>query len=342
MFRLKTIKAAMAASVVLAASALMPAQAQGEADFFKGKTVRIIVGFSPGGGYDAYARMMAPYMAQRLGANVVVENQPGAGSITAMNNLYVAEPDGLRMILANGTAVGLAQIMESPGVRFDLEKFGHLGTVSASPWVWLVHKDFPLKTPADFQKAGREIAWSATGPIDGLSDGAQTTCEVLKIKCKIVMGYKGSNDAGLAVTRKEMDAIYVSDTSANNYVRSNDLHAVANMSRKRSRFFPDLPTIFESVRMSPQDEWLMDFHGVVEDLGRILVVPPNVPKARLDFLRAVVKDTLSDPKLMADGEKSQRYVDYIAAEPTMKAVRSAITDLTPEQKKRVQGILSAK
>ena len=135
-----------------------------------------------------------------------------------------------------------------------------------------------------------------------------------------------------------MDAIYVSDTSANNYVRSNDLHAVANMSRKRSRFFPDLPTIFESVRMSPQDEWLMDFHGVVEDLGRILVVPPNVPKARLDFLRAVVKDTLSDPKLMADGEKSQRYVDYIAAEPTMKAVRSAITDLTPEQKKRVQGI----
>jgi len=342
MLRLKTIKTVMAASAALAASALAPAHAQDEAAFFKGKTVRMIVGFSPGGGYDAYARMMAPYMSQRLGANVVVENQPGAGSITAMNNLYVAEPDGLRMILANGTAVGLAQIMESSGVRFDLEKFGHLGTVSASPWVWLVHKDFPLKTPADFQKAGREIAWSATGPIDGLSDGAQVTCEVLKIKCKIVMGYKGSNDAGLAVTRMEMDSIYVSDTSANNYVRSNDLHAVANMSRRRSRFFPDLPTIFESVKMSAQDEWLMDFHGVVEDLGRILVVPPNMSKARLDYLRAVVKDTLSDSKLKEDGEKSQRYIDYIEAEPTMKAVRSAITDLTPDQKKRVQGILSAK
>ena len=342
MLRLKTIKTVMAASAALAASAFAPAHAQDEAAFFKGKTVRMIVGFSPGGGYDAYARMMAPYMSQRLGANVVVENQPGAGSITAMNNLYVAEPDGLRMILANGTAVGLAQIMESSGVRFDLEKFGHLGTVSASPWVWLVHKDFPLKTPADFQKAGREIAWSATGPIDGLSDGAQVTCEVLKIKCKIVMCYKGSNHAGLAVTRMEMDSIYVSDTSANNYVRSNDLHAVANMSRRRSRFFPDLPTIFESVKMSAQDEWLMDFHGVVEDLGRILVVPPNMSKARLDYLRAVVKDTLSDSKLKEDGEKSQRYIDYIEAEPTMKAVRSAITDLTPDQKKRVQGILSAK
>ena len=91
MLRLNAIKTAIAASVALAASAFAPAHAQGEADFYKGKTVRIIVGFSPGGGYDAYARMMAPYMAQRLGANVVVENQPGAGSITAMNNLYVAE-----------------------------------------------------------------------------------------------------------------------------------------------------------------------------------------------------------------------------------------------------------
>lgn len=333
-----------AACLALALAAAGPAAAQGadEAAFFRGKTVRMIVGFSPGGGYDAYARMMAPHLGQRLGATVVVENQPGAGSLTAMNNLYVAEPDGLRMILANGTAAGLAQIMETPGVRFDLEKYGHLGTVSASPWVWLVHKDFPLKTPAQFQASGREIVWSATGPIDGLSDGAQITCEVMKIRCKIVMGYKGSNDAGLAVTRKEMDAIYVSDTSANNYVRSNDLFAVANMSRKRSRFFPDLPTIFESVKMTPEDEWLMDFHGVVEDLGRILILPPKVPQGRIDYLRKMVRETLADPRLMDEGEKSQRYIDYIDADATLKGVRAAITDITPEQKKRVQALLSGK
>ncbi|HEY8580432.1 MAG TPA: tripartite tricarboxylate transporter substrate-binding protein [Beijerinckiaceae bacterium] len=336
--RVKSVLAALAVTLGLAA----PAAAQDEAAFFKGKTIRLIVGFSPGGGYDAYARMMAPYLSQRLGATVVVENQPGAGGLTALNNLNVAEPDGTRLMLVNGTAAGLAQIMGTSGVRFDLEKMSHLGTVSASPWVWLVHKDFPLKTPADFQKAGREIAWSATGPIDGLSDGAQTTCEVLGLKCKIVMGYKGSNDAGLAVMRREMDAIYVSDTSANNYVRSNDLHAVANMSRKRSRFFPDLPTIFEAVKMSPEHEWLMDFHGVVEDLGRILVAPPGVEPKRLAYMQAVVKDTLADPKLREEGERSQRYIDYIDAAATIKAVRSAITDLTPEQKKHVQAILSAK
>ncbi|MBX9757670.1 MAG: hypothetical protein K2Y29_02760 [Beijerinckiaceae bacterium] len=313
-----------------------------EAAYFKGKTVRMIVGFSPGGGYDAYARMMAPYMGQRMGANVIVENMPGAGSITAMNSVYAAEPDGLRMMLANGTAAGLSQLMDSPGVRYDLNNYGHLGTVSASPWVWLVHKDSPDKTPADFIKSGRVINWSATGPIDGLSDGAQITCAVVRLNCKVVMGYKGSNDAGLAVTRKEMDAVFVSDTSANNYVRSTDLFAVANMSRQRSRFFPDVPTIFEAVKMTPDDEWLMDFHGTVQDLGRIMLVPPKMAPARLEYLRAVMKDTLADPQIRAEGEKTQRYIDYIDAEKTLQGVRRAITDITPEQKKRVQQVLSTK
>lgn len=332
---------------LLAGAALLgglgaPAAAQDEAAYFRGKTIRLSVGFGPGGGYDAYARMIAPYLSQRLQANVVVENQPGAGGLTALNNLSVAEPDGTRMMLVNGTSAGLAQVLETPGVRFDLQTMSQLGTVSASPWIWLVHKEYPLKTPADFQKAGKEIAWAASGPIDGLSDGALVTCEVLKIKCKVVMGYKGSNDAGLAVTRREMDAIYVSDTSANNYVRSNDMHAVANMSRKRSRFFPELPTIFDAVKLSPEDEWLMDFHGAMEDLGRILVAPPKMAPARLAYLQSVVKDALADPRLKEDGEKSQRYIDYIDAAATTKAVRAAITDVTPEQKKRVQTLLNAK
>ena len=310
-----------------------------EAAFFKGKTVRIIVGFSSGGGYDAYARMIGPYMSQRLGATVIVENMPGAGSMTAMNLLYSAEPDGLRMMLANGTAAALSQILDSSAARFELDKFGHLGTVSASPWVWLVHKDNKEKTPADFIKAGLTINWSATGPIDGLSDGAQITCAVVNLKCKIVMGYKGTNEAGLAVTRKEMDAVFLSDTSANNYVRANDLHAVANMSRVRSRFFPDVPTIYEAVKLTPDEEWLMDFHGSVQDLGRIMIVPPKMTQARLDYLRAMIKDALADPQLVAEGEKSQRYVDFIDADKTMQLVKRSITNVTPIQKKRIQTVL---
>jgi len=313
-----------------------------EADFFKGKTIRMVVGFGSGGGYDIYARMIAPYIAQRLDAKVIVENTPGAGSMTAMNNIYAAEPDGLRMMLAHGTASGLAQLTDSPTVRFQLSNFSHLGTVGSNPYIWLVHKDTAEKTPADFIKSGRSINWAASGPLDGMSDGAQITCAGVKLTCKVVMGYKGSNDAALAVTRKEMDAVFVNDTSANNYVQSNDLRAVANMSRQPSQLFKNVPTIFESMKLSPEDEWLFDFHSTLHALGRILIAPPNIPAARLKFIREAVKEALSDPALIAEGEKSQREVSFTDAERTIEAVRRVINDLTPAQKEQVQRILSTK
>ncbi len=311
----------------------------GEAAFFKGKTVRLLVGFGPGGGYDTYARMIAPYIGQSLGASVVVENMPGAGSMAAMNHLYTSPPDGLRMMLAHGTASGLSEITGSPAVRFQLANFSHLATVGTQPYMWLVHKDSKEKTPAAFLKSGRTINWAAGGPIDGLSDGAQITCAALGLSCKVVLGYKGSNDAALAVTRKEMDAVFVSDSSANSYVRSNDLYPVATMARQRSRFFKDIPTVFESVKMTSEGEWLVDFLATLHGLGRILIAPPNIPPERLAILQRAVGEALSDPKLIAEGEKTQRFVDYIDAEKTLQAVRRSIADVTPEQKKRVQGIL---
>ncbi|MDP2358043.1 MAG: tripartite tricarboxylate transporter substrate-binding protein [Beijerinckiaceae bacterium] len=330
-----------AALGVLGAAASAHAQTN-EADFFKGKTIRMIVGFSPGGGYDVYARMIAPYIAQRLGGTVVVENMPGAGSMAAMNNVFAAEPDGLRMMLAHGTASGLAQITDAPTVRFQLSNFSHLGTVGSNPYIWLVHNDAAEKTPADFVKSGRTINWAASGPLDGMSDGAQITCAGIKLTCKVVMGYKGSNDAALAVTRKEMDAVFVNDTSANNYVRSNDLRAVANMSRQRSEFFKNVPTVFEAVKLTSEEEWLFDFHSTLHALGRILIAPPNMAPARLNFIRGAVKDALTDPKLIAEGEKSQRQVNFTDAEKTIEAVRRVINDLTPAQKKKIQALLSAK
>jgi tripartite-type tricarboxylate transporter receptor subunit TctC len=319
----------------------LPARAgDAESDFFKGKTVRLIVGFGAGGGYDTYARMIAPYIGRRLGANVVVENQPGAGSLIALNNLVVSEPDGLRLMLANGTAAGLSQLLGMPGVRFDLNTVTHFGTVSASPWIWLVHKDSPIKTVADAQKAQNVMTWSATGPIDGMSDGAQVACAVLQLRCKVILGYTGTNDATLAVARKEIDSAYVSDTSANNYVHAHDVRAVANMSRRRSRFFPDIPTVFEQTNMSKEDQAIMDIHATAEDLGRILIGPPKMPPARAAFLRRVIADALNDPKLKEEGERTQRYIEFIDADRTQKSVHAAITNLSPEQKKKIQSIIN--
>jgi tripartite-type tricarboxylate transporter receptor subunit TctC len=332
---------ASVAAILWICAAAAPLRAQdSEAAFYKGKTVRIIVGYGPGGGYDTYARMIAPYIAKALGTTVVVENQPGAGGITALDNLVVAPPDGLQMMIVNGTGAVQGQLISLPGVRYDLGKVGHLGTVSASPWVWLVAPNSPIKTPQDAIDAHKQMMWSASGPIDGLSDGAAFTCEALALNCRVVMGYPGSNEAALAVSKGEMDAIYVSDTSANDYVRAGQERAVATMGRKKSRFFPDTPTIFEALKLTPDQEWLFDFRATVEALGRILVVPPNLPPARLAYLQAAVKKALSDPQLIAEGERTERYVDYLDAEQTRAATLKVVDSITPEQRQRVKAVLT--
>jgi tripartite-type tricarboxylate transporter receptor subunit TctC len=344
MFRLGAIgeiRRALAAIACLALLAPSLAGAQTADDgFYKGKTVRIVVGYGPGGGYDIYARMIAPYVAKALGATVVVENQPGAGGITALNRIMTAPPDGLQMMLVNGLGAAFAQLTEQQGVRFDLAKLSHLGTVSASPWVWLVGPNATIDTPQKALDAKRRFMWSASGPIDGLSDGAAFSCEALNLDCGIVLGYPGSNEAALAVAKGEMDMIYVSDTSANNYVKAGQNKAVATMGRVRSRFFPDTPTIFEAVKLSPEQAQIFDFHSTAENLGRILVAPPDLPAERLAALRNAVRTALSDPALVAEGEKTQRYVDYIGAEETRKATVSVVVDPTPQQKKRMMEIIA--
>jgi hypothetical protein len=112
------------------------------------------------------------------------------------------------------------------------------------------------------------------------------------------------------------------------------------MGRVKSRFFPDAPTIFEAVKLTPDQQWLFGFRSKLEDLGRILLVPPSLPPARLAALQAAVRETLTDPALVAEGEKSQRYINYLDAATTRRNAQDVVTDITPEQRKRVQAILA--
>jgi tripartite-type tricarboxylate transporter receptor subunit TctC len=334
-------------STVLAVTAMAglaigmrPAAAETPEEFYKGKTVRIVVGYGAGGGYDIYARMIAPYVSKALGTSVVVENQPGAGGITALNRIMTAPPDGLAFMLVNGLGAAFSQLTDQVGVRYDLAKLSHLGTVSASPWVWLVSANSPIKSAQEVLANKRRYMWSASGPIDGLSDGAAFTCTALALDCSIVIGYPGSNEAALAVAKGEMDMIYVSDTSANNYVKSGQNRALATMGRQRSRFFPDTPTIFEAAKPSAEGAALFDMHSTAENLGRILVAPPGMAADRLAFLQKAVATALRDPELVAEGEKTQRYVDFIDAETTRKATVSVVADVTAEQKAKIKAIIA--
>jgi tripartite-type tricarboxylate transporter receptor subunit TctC len=332
---------ALLSLVVSSLMSALPACAQdAEKAFYAGKTVRMIVGSGTGGGYDVFSRMIAPYLAKVLGTTVIVENQPGAGGLVALNRLYVAPPDGLQISLSNGTAAAFAQLTDQSGVRYDLTKFSFLATVGAPPGLWLVGPDSPIREVQQAVDARMKWRWASSGGMSGLGIGAAFTCEALKLDCHVVQGYKGSADAGLAVTRGEMDALYVPESSANNFVKAKQNWALASISRTRSRFFQDRPTIFEAARMDADGTWVMDFLANVEKLGRILIAPPGMPPARLAFLQEAVKQTLHNPQLIADGERAERIIEYLDPAATRQNVAAVVGSVTPEQKARVLKILA--
>jgi tripartite-type tricarboxylate transporter receptor subunit TctC len=276
-------------------ASVSPAQAQdAERAFYAGKTVRMIVGSGTGGGYDIFSRMIAPYLAKVLGTTVIVENQPGAGGMVALNKLYVAPPDGLQISLTNGTGAAFAQLTGDQAARFDLTKFTYLATVGAPPALWLVGPGTPIREVQQALDAKKKWRWASSGGTSGLGIGAAFTCEALKLDCHVVQGYKGSAEAGLAVMRGEMDALYMAESSANNFVKAKQNWALATMSRVKSRFFPDRPTIYETAKMDADGLWVMDFLANVEKLGRVLLAPPGIPAARLAYLQAATRS--SSPK----------------------------------------------
>ena len=317
-----------------------PAQAQeSEKAFYAGKTVRMIVGSGVGGGYDVFSRLIAPHLAKTLGTTVIVENVPGAGGLVALNRLYVAPPDGLQISLSQGTMAAFAQLMGDQAARFDLAKFTYLATVGAPPGLWLVGPDLhrEVQQVIDAKKKWR---WASAGGTSGLGIGAAFTCEALKLDCHVVQGYKASSDAGLAVTRGEMDALYVPESSANNFVKAKQNWALATISRTKSRFFQDRPTIFEAVKMDADGVWVLDFFANIEGLGRLLMAPPGIPPARLAYLREAMKETLHNPQLIAEGEKMELIIEYLDPATTHRNVAAVVSGVTPEQKARVLKILS--
>ncbi|MGE5539715.1 MAG: Bug family tripartite tricarboxylate transporter substrate binding protein [Gemmatimonas sp.] len=338
---MRMLKGALAllVGVVVAASA---GRAEDAAAFYKGKTFRFIAGAGVGGGYDAYARLLAPHLGKALGANAIVENQPGAGGLAALNRIYSTEPTGLEVLILNGGGAVLSQLFDLPTVKYDLAKLQYLATVSASPWLVLVAPTSPYTSVADMMRGNAPIRWAAVGLIDGLSDGASMVCEGFALQCKVVMGYKSSSEGALAIARGEMDALYVSDTSANNYVKAGHNKAIATVGRARSQFFPDVPTVFESMKLTPEQTYWMELRANVDALGRILVTTPGIPRDRLAYLKAAVEKVLTDPAVIAEGDKTQRYVAFEDDETTRQRALSVIANTTPERKVAIKDVVTKK
>jgi tripartite-type tricarboxylate transporter receptor subunit TctC len=333
------------AAFALLAAACAPgpaAQAQDAGAWLKGQTVHFIVGYSPGGGYDTYARMLAPHFEKRTGATVVVENKPGGGGMTALNQLVRGKPDGLSMQVLNGESSIMWQLAKQTGVAYDMTKVGMLGRIQEEPHFMIVHPKLP-DTLKEIAAAGQKLKFTATRRIDNLGDYAAVVCEALKLNCQIITGYKGSKEAGLAVMNGEADALTISESSGFNYATGGRTKIVVTIGHKRSELMPNMPTIYEMFpSMKAEDKWWIDFRLGVKAIGRCIIGPPGIPADRLAHLQKVWKDILTDPAVIAEAKKARHELAYETPEKMKAIVRNLLETLPETRLDQVREVLAKK
>lgn len=317
--------------VAILAGSTRPAGAQTPADetaFFKGKTVRILVGSPPGGGYDLVARMLAPHMGRRLGATVVVENKPGASALLALSYMLVQPPDGLVMMMASAEAAIMSELLSREGVNWSVTKLNWIAKVASAPKLWFVGANSRITSAADAIRA-EQVVWPATGPADNISDVAAVLSHVIGLKSKIVVGYKGAGDMSLAVIRGEADTGVLSIDSAIKLVESGQLRPLAILDTRRWPGLPNVPTLDEAARVDPAKAWMQLLRNEIGEVQRALVAAPNVPATRVAFLRTIAAQILTDPDVIAEGKRTGRDIDFMAGAELQKHISELMGRAAP-------------
>jgi tripartite-type tricarboxylate transporter receptor subunit TctC len=332
------IGAGLVATALVAAPS---AYAENAAAFYKGKVVKILVGSPPGGGYDAYARIIAPHLAKKLGAQVIVENRPGGGGLLALNMLVAGKPDGLTLMHVSGEGALLSQITNRPGARWDVRKLVWLARTAHERKVWFFSTKSKLKTIADALKA-KEVKWSATGPADNISDVEAIISYTLGLHSKIVTGYKGARGMALAVIKGETDAGVLSSSSAARLIKSGRLKGVAVVSRTRTPQLPSLPTIFQAAKVPANKAWLIDWREKIAEAQRAMVTTPGVPADRVAYLRQALRAVLTDPAVVAEAKKRRRIISFMPGKELTKVVDQALGLVKGKRLKLVKQIILKK
>jgi tripartite-type tricarboxylate transporter receptor subunit TctC len=332
---------AFVAALVAGFAIAFGAQAQDAAAFYRGKTISLIVGTGAGGGFDAYARLLAPGIERATGARVVVDNRSGAGGLIALNAAMAAPADGLTLMLVNGPAAVAAQLLHQEGARFDLTKFGWIGGLAREPWILVARRGL---TVASLPTAGSGdvVRWGASGKTDSQAVSAATLSEALGLRSRIIVGYKGSAEVGTSVLRGETDAMVLTSGSASAALRDPDLVALATLARQRSEDLPDLPTIFEIRPLSPDAAWWIDFNAQLADTGRVLAMAPGAPEDRLNYLREVVRALASDPDILAQSRKLGRAVTYEPPGPVADRIGRLLQDMDSARLDRLRTVILEK
>jgi tripartite-type tricarboxylate transporter receptor subunit TctC len=317
----------LAVVAIAGATAIASTFAHADATFYQGKQGRLFTMGSPGGGYDTYTRTVSAFLEKRIGARLIPTNEPAAGGMIAMNRTINAAPDGLTLLLTGGEGLVTAQLYGLSGVNYDVRKQIFLARVSGEDKVAVVGPQSPYKSAADLTTLDRQALWAGSGKADNNSDFTAIMCYALGIKCKLILGYKGTGDMNMAIQRAEVDGRVISDEAAALYGPSSGMRVLTVLARKRSEKFSDVPTIFEAAKLSPVAERLLDWRANIASLGRVILVTPGTPKERVNYLRAALADILRDPAFIAEMNKVNLAASYLGAEEVQASVEKAMTTL---------------
>lgn len=299
-----------------------------EAEFYKGKTVNIIVSTKPGGGYDAYARLLAKVLPKHLpGITPVVKNVPGAGHIIGCNEVFRSKPDGLTFGTFNKGLI-TSQLVAMEGIKFDLRKMSWLGTPATEPRVLVMSTKSGIKNVADLQKAKQVLICSA-GVGSSSHNDAIMVGEILGFEknLKVVPGYAGT-EGDLAMMRGEIMGQIGSLDSMRSMITNKEAVPILLISNKRTKEFPNLPNILEYAKEGKKKA-MADLMVAQALLSRPFAGPPGIPPERLKFLRQAFEAAWNDPELLAMAKKSGLSLEFQDGDEVAQAVNSAMNQ-TPE------------
>jgi tripartite-type tricarboxylate transporter receptor subunit TctC len=302
--------------------------APADLDFYKGKLVTYIVATKPGGGYDAYARLIGRYLQKNLpGTTVIIKNVPGAGHIIGANDTFTAKPDGLTIGTFN-TGLIYSQIVGQEGIKFDLTKFSWVGKASSETRVLLVGLKTPYMSIKDILESKDPIKMPASGV--GSQDYNETSilAVALPAKFQVIPGYAG-NEGEMAILRGECQGVIGSYTGLQGFINGKECRVLLQFGSESK--IPQLANVphISGLNVSPKGKTIIKMVNTIDLIGRLTAAPPGVPAGRLQVLREAYKKTVTDPELIKDGQKLQLEFDPAYAEDVQKLIYEAVNQ--PEE-----------
>jgi tripartite-type tricarboxylate transporter receptor subunit TctC len=274
------------------------------ADFYAGKQITLLVGTGPGGGYDAYARLVARFMKPHIPGqpNIVVQNMPGSAGVRAAGYMYNAARKDGTFIATTPADYLLAELWNREHMRFDSRRFGWLGTVSTITDVLAVFRSSGVQSIADAR--ANELTIGATAVIATNSLQPALANALLGTKFRIVKGYDGGSDPmTLAMERGEIDGRANSWASWKllrpSWIEQNRLSFLLQFGPKAADLPPDVPAMADLVT-TPRDKAFVSMLDITQHIGRAMFTTPDVPGERLAALRAAFDATMADPAFVAE------------------------------------------